>query len=331
MYEIDFSKKIYGKENAGDRKILHDPRLPVYRDTEKANQNMLDIIRDANLECGFFNILSHDKHSSKVLMEKTPTTTNIISPPKEQPISLHEIYERANRIKKKVFVDANERERVKEETKQQSGSQEWFEVRKIRITASKCKRAIQRPITSPTKAMIDILHLKDNFQSQQMQQGLEDERKIIMMYEEIVGCKVSKEGFIISSTHPFLGASPDGVVIEECLVEVKRIFLATMTLKEAVCSRGICKKTSNGLIVNQNHTYYYQVQQQLFCSGYKHEDLVLSDLKEVIILSIKQSPSSSKKSLPKLQNFYDQYLATELAYPRVALGLPRLGKVIGDK
>ena len=29
LYEIDFSKKIYGKENAGDRKILHDPILAV--------------------------------------------------------------------------------------------------------------------------------------------------------------------------------------------------------------------------------------------------------------------------------------------------------------
>ena len=103
-----------------------------------------------------------------------------------------------------------------------------------------------------------------------------------------------------------------------------------MTLKEAVCSRGICKKTSSGLIINQNHAYYYQVQQQLFCSGYKYEHLVLSDLKEIIILSMKQSSNFSKKSLPKLQSFYDQYLAPELAYPRVALGLPRLGKVIED-
>ena len=330
VYEIDFSKKVYGRENAGDRKILHDPRLPVYRDTEKANQNMLDNIREANLECGFFNILSHDKHPSKVLMETATSSANIISPPKEQPISLHEIHERANIIKTKLFVNANERKRIKEATKQQSGSQKWFEVRKIRITASKCKRAIQRPTTSPTKAMIDILHLKDNFQSQQMQQGLEDERKIVMIYEEILGCKVNKEGFIISSTHPFLGASPDGVVLEKCLVEVKRIFPGTMTLKEAVCSRGICKKTSSGLIINQNHAYYYQVQQQLFCSDYKYEDLVLSDLKEIIILSIKQSSNFSKKSLPKLQSFYDQYLAPELAYPRVALGLPRLGKVIED-
>ena len=96
------------------------------------------------------------------------------------------------------------------------------------------------------------------------------------------------------------------------------------------CKGPICKKTSNGLIVNQNHAYYYQVQQQLFCSGYKYEDLVLSDLKEVIIFSIKQNSSFSKKYLPKLQNVYDQYLAPELAYPRVALGIPRLGKVLED-
>lgn len=69
-------------------------------------------------------------------METTTTTTNIISPPKE-PISPHEIYERANIIKKNLFVDANERERIKEATKQHSGSQEWFEVRKLQITASK--------------------------------------------------------------------------------------------------------------------------------------------------------------------------------------------------
>lgn len=335
VYEIDFSKKIYGKEKADDRKILHDPRLPIFREsnTEKANQDLLDKITDAKLECGFFNILSRDKHPSKVLSsDKTPETgtINIISPPKEQPVSLDEIYERADRVKKKLFVDAHERERIKEETKQQSGCQQWFEARKIRITASKCKRAIQKPTTSPTKAMIEILHLKENFQSQQMQQGLEDESKILRMYENRIGCEVNKVGFIISSTHPFLGASPDGEVHEKCLVEAKRIFPGTMTLEEAVCSRGICKKTDSGLIVNKNHAYYYQVQQQLFCSGYSYEDLVLSDLKKIIILSIKRCSSFSKKSLPKLQDFYDQYLAPELAYPRVALGLPRLGKAIRD-
>ena len=103
-----------------------------------------------------------------------------------------------------------------------------------------------------------------------------------------------------------------------------------MTLKEAVCIRSICKKTSNGLIVNQNHAYMYhcQVQQQLFCSGYKYEDLVLSDLKEVITLS-KVHFFQRKISL-NFKIFYDQYLAPELGYPYVALSIPRLGKVIED-
>ena len=307
---------MYGKEKAGDRKILHDPRLPVYREsnTEKANQGLLDKIKDARLECDFFNILSCDKHLTKASVETPTTGTNIISPPKEQPISLDEIYKRADRIKKKLFVDSHERERIKEETKQQSGSQEWFKARKIRITASKCKRAIQRPATSPTKAMIEILHLKENFQSQQMKQGLEDESKILKMYEERLGCTVNKVGFIISSTHRFLGASPDGEVLEKCLVEVKRIFPGTMSLEEAVCSRGICKKSSNGLTVNQNHAYFYQVKQQLFCSGYTYEDLVLSDVKEIIILSIKRCPSFLIQCIPKLQRFYDQFIALELAW-----------------
>ena len=98
-----------------------------------------------------------------------------------------------------------------------------------------------------------------------------------------------------------------------------------MTLKEAVCSRVICKKTRNGVFV-----YHCQVQQQLCSSGYKYEGLVLSDLKEVIILSIKQSSSFSKKHLSKLKFFYDQYLAPELVYSNVALGILRLGKVIED-
>ena len=85
-----------------------------------------------------------------------------------------------------------------------------------------------------------------------------------------------------------------------------------------MCCRGICKKSSSGL-VNQNHAYYNQVKQQLFSLGYECKDLVLSDLKENIILSIKRF-IFSKKSLPKLQCFYDQYPAPEHACPRVEIG-----------
>ena len=74
------------------------------------------------------------------------------------------------------------------------------------MTASKCKRAILKPSTSPSKAMSEILNYNKQFQSHQMKQGLRDEKAITKMYEN----KVKQMGFVISSTHPFLGASPDG-------------------------------------------------------------------------------------------------------------------------
>lgn len=65
------------------KKILHECRLPVYN--EKPN-------------CGFYSIMSGE---------------NVISSRKEQPISLGEIYDRVERIKRALFPDESERERIK--------------------------------------------------------------------------------------------------------------------------------------------------------------------------------------------------------------------------
>ena len=61
-----------------------------------------------------------------------------------------------------------------------------------------------------------------------MKQGLRDEKAITKMYENKVGCQVKQMGFVISSTHPFLGASPDGETPQdeiETLMFPKDIFM----------------------------------------------------------------------------------------------------------
>lgn len=86
----------------------------------------------------------------------------------------------------------------------------------------------------------------------------------------------------------------------------------------------------DNLVVNENHQYLYQVQHQLYCMEYEHTDLVISDLKDIIILSVTKSKDFANTVVPKLEDFYDKYIAVELAYPRIALGLPRLGKVMRE-
>jgi hypothetical protein len=261
VYEIDFSKKVYGKDSKKPR-VLQDPRLPAFRESSSsvANQVLLDNINSISLHnCGFSKIMSRD-------MPKT--VEHIISPPKAQPISMNEIHQRAKQVKQNLFLSDDERNIICNKTQQQSKTKLWHNCRKYRITASKCKRVLQKPTTSPTKAISEILHYKINFQTQKMRRGLKDERKILTLYEEKLGCKVHKVGFVISSTHPFLGASPDGEVFKRCLVEIKRIFPGELSLTQAVCKRGICKMQGDNLVVNEKHPYIYQVQQQLYCMEY---------------------------------------------------------------
>ncbi len=87
-----------------------------------------------------------------------------------------------------------------------------------------------------------------------MKQGLQDEKQITTLYKNKMSCKVNETGFIISKSHPFLGASPDGEV-DGGLIEIKRIFSKGSTLSDAVCKRNICKTSKNGLVVNENHKF----------------------------------------------------------------------------
>lgn len=184
------------------------------------------------------------------------------------------------------MVSDQERQNIALATKAQSNCQAWFEHRRVRITASQSKRALIKPSTRPTKAMKEILHYNNQYQSNKMKQGLKDE-KIILEYENKLDCKVSETGFVISQSHPFLGASPDGEV-DGGLVEMKRIFTDGQSLKEAVCKRRICRDTCHGLVINRNHKFYYQVQQLMLCTKSSWTDLVLSDTVNLIILHVRK-------------------------------------------
>ena len=103
-----------------------------------------------------------------------------------------------------MFSD-QEGENIAHAKKAQSNCQAaWFEHRRVRITASQSKRALIKPSTSPTKAMKEILHYNNQYQSNKRKQGLKDE-KIIWLYENILDFKDSETGFVLSQSYPFLG------------------------------------------------------------------------------------------------------------------------------
>jgi len=78
---------------------------------------------------------------------------SIISPPKQQPLSLTDIKDRVEKIKKQLFITEEEIKSVERDTREQSKSQLWFDHRAPQITASQCKRALVQKGRSPKKAL----------------------------------------------------------------------------------------------------------------------------------------------------------------------------------
>ena len=111
-------------------------RRPSERNSDsiKVNRELLDKIKRVKPNCGFFCLLSDEKlHQNK---------NEIISPVKEHPVSLAEIFDRAKRVKRNRMDSDQERQNIAIATKAQSNCQAWFEHRRVRITASQSKRAL---------------------------------------------------------------------------------------------------------------------------------------------------------------------------------------------
>ena len=251
----------------------------------------------------------------------------ILSPSKENPLSLQDIRKRADAILNKIYISEDGIDTIELETRAQTNSDEWHYQRLPRITASKCKRALLKEKTSPRKALEEILGYKKRIQTAQMKDGIDSEPQIIEMYSNEKQVQVAKCGFVISKTHPFLGASPDGLVGECGTLEIKKIHPHDgESLEQALRRQHVIKQTEAGLIINNNHSYYYQMQQQLFCTERKWTDFVASDGKSLFVRRVKYCKEFWTQHLPKLEKFFHDIILLELAYPRVKHGLDRIGK-----
>ena len=93
VYEIDFSKKIYRREERNNAKPLNDPRRPSERnnDPKNVNRELLDKIKRVKPNCGFFCLLSDEKLDQN--------KNDIISPIKEHPVSLTDIFDRQKELR----------------------------------------------------------------------------------------------------------------------------------------------------------------------------------------------------------------------------------------
>ena len=116
-----------------------------------------------------------------------------------------------------------------------------------------------------------------------------------------------------SERHPLPGASPDGITEEDKLVEVKMVVSKEgEDLAETMCRLSIYKKDGDGISINTNHKYFYQVQQQLFCTNLEACQFIVCNGDEM-----HTDPTSWGDILCQLEVFYFQHVFPEPVHPRL--------------
>lgn len=331
--EMTFEKHDYAKEKKRRNLNKNDAPGPAIWESDKVSRvmtMMLEYQRQSGNVLSWIHILPQEIKDNEIL----------VSPIKVHPVSRSELKEKMHKVKRKLMVDDKERDHIENITRGQSDKQMWHTHRQPRITATKCYRvAVQRDTTSPTKIIKDVLGYNKAFQSKAMKEGILMEDKIINEYivfkkkNGAQGVSVSKCGFFVSKSHGFLGASPDGLVEDpssndpQGLIEVKYVQTNKgEEIEAALVNKGICKCNSGITTFNEKHKYYYQVQQQMYVTERKWTDFVVkgSNCSSLFCQRVHFSLDLWNTILPKLECFFENWIAPELVYPSIKHGNTKL-------
>lgn len=232
---------------------------------------------------------------------------------------------------------------IEQNTREQQKSPLWFSVRRYRITASHFGNILHRKSTTTPDVLVASILRPRSFSSAATEWGKQNEPLAIQEYLSFkrrhgFDCTVGPCGFLVSETHPFLGATPDGTVYNPSdsehpfgFIEVKCPYLQRdCTPLEASASPGFCctaeatcPDQSPVLHLQRNHSYFAQVQGQMAIGGRTWCDFVIFTNKGINVERIAFDECYWQNVLlPKLEAFFDNCLVPEIVSPIHALGLP---------
>lgn len=148
----------------------------------------------------------------------------------------------------------------------EQGTDEWFEVRKNKLTASHADvisvagKGLDTYINSILAKYYCVEDKRDNYVSPEMQRGIDLEPIARSIYELETDNKVNEVGFI--EMNAFVGCSPDGLIGKDGMLEIK-----------CVNEQKHFEIWSGGIAM-AHKKYILQCQMQMLVSKRKWTDLV---------------------------------------------------------
>lgn len=212
------------------------------------------------------------------------------------------------------FLEAMYLENITEEkiieietsTRGQSTNKVWHDLRKSHITASIFHTACHLKDETKVKYAQQILN-KRNIKTKAMAHGMVNESVAIKKYTAMYELEAEECGLFLSKERPYLGASPDGLLGLETIIEVKCPYASRYSEITPETVPYLYYDDNGQLSLKKKNIYYYQVQGQLYVTKRRYCNFIVYTFKDLKVVYIDKDDTFIDEMVQKLDLFYNGF------------------------
>lgn len=204
----------------------------------------------------------------------------------------------------------------------QSQCEEWHKERALRISASLKAHRIKSVKNCMASTLADnFINPKPFHGNAATKYGIKMEEIAISHYtEKNPGFVVVECGLFIKESQPWICASPDGIILEnETIKKILEVKCPYICQKLPIINTDgssnvpyLVKSLSGQFVLKESHTYYTQIQLQLYCTGLLHCDFFVFSPIESVTINIERNNDFLLKIVPKINEFYFNHFLPKL-------------------
>ena len=210
-----------------------------------------------------------------------------------------------------LFINNADREEVEHQTRGQGSSKHWAFERTKRLQSSNFGRICK--LTERTGASVyakSLTELVPQIKVPSILHSNRYEAVALKKFAEHVGKSTSKCGIHVCADFPFLGGSPDALLVEldgsVSVVEVKCPYSAR---DQAISCKTVpyLEERDGNVQLKCNHDYFFQIQGQMLCVGAEMAYFIVYSFKDMLTLKIARDNEFIKIMVGRLQAFFDNH------------------------
>ncbi|KAL4083865.1 hypothetical protein QTP88_029181 [Uroleucon formosanum] len=222
----------------------------------------------------------------------------------------------------KLKLNKTDISKLERRTIDQSNNEEWKKERLSRLTASNFGKICKmRKTTIRKNTIISILYQSYYFHgTTATSYGIQFESIAKTEFETMYNLKVLPAGLFVDFNLPFLAASPDGLIGNDAIIEIKCPYSAKDLSPVDAQKQNKLKFMeieSENLILKKNYNYYFQVQGQLHITQRNVCYIVVWTPKGISVDTIYRDDEFwNTKMETSLAEFYLDHLLPEIIDPK---------------